>query len=182
MIWKWNISFVTGSWPEKEAYHRKEWSQGENKNNHRQNQRYDNRQVPERKPNTHPRHEENKPPLLVKRGKIKIRYCHGYIILIQFHNYELTKIVFKNNIIENDTPSKPVKPPEPQGEKITIDDLIKPPGRNSRPPKLVIILRGLPGAGKTFIVKHIKSQESEMGGDAPRILSLDDYFECDGEV
>ena len=77
---------------------------------------------------------------------------------------------------------KPAKPPEPQGEKITIDDLIKPPGRNSRPPKLVIILRGLPGAGKTFIVKHIKSQESEMGGEAPRILSLDDYFECDGEV
>ena len=51
-----------------------------------------------------------------------------------------------------------------------------------RAPKLVIILRGLPGAGKTFIVKHIKSQESEMGGEAPRILSLDDYFECDGEV
>ena len=40
----------------------------------------------------------------------------------------------------------------------------------------------MPGAGKTFIVKHIKSQESEMGGEAPRILSLDDYFECDGEV
>ena len=77
----------------------------------------------------------------------------------------------------------PIKPPpEPQGEKVTIDDLIKPPGRNSRPSKLVIIFRGLPGAGKTFIVKHIKSQESEMGGEAPRILSLDDYFECDGKV
>ena len=75
-----------------------------------------------------------------------------------------------------------VAPPEPQGEKITIDDLIKPPGRNSRPKKMVIIFRGLPGAGKTFIVKHIKTQESEMGGEAPRILSLDDYFECDGEV
>jgi len=73
------------------------------------------------------------------------------------------------------------KPPEPQGEQITIDDLIKLPGRNTRPSKLVIIFRGLPGAGKTFIVKHIKSQESEMGGEAPRILSLDDYFECDGK-
>ena len=90
--------------------------------------------------------------------------------------------VFVSIFIEPVHPIKPVKPPEPQGEKITIDDLIKPPGRNSRPPKLVIILRGLPGAGKTFIVKHIKSQESEMGGEAPRILSLDDYFECDGEV
>ena len=86
------------------------------------------------------------------------------------------------NISESNNQVKDTKPPEPQGEKITIDDLIKPPGRNSRPPKLVIILRGLPGAGKTFIVKHIKSQESEMGGEAPRILSLDDYFECDGEV
>ena len=79
-------------------------------------------------------------------------------------------------------PPKITPNPEPQGEKLTIDDLIKPPGRCTRPPKLVLILRGLPGAGKTFIVKHIKSQESEMGGEAPRILTLDDYFECDGKV
>ena len=72
--------------------------------------------------------------------------------------------------------------PEPQGDKVTIDDLIQPPGRYVRPPKLVIIFRGLPGAGKTFIAKYVKGQESEMGSEAPRILTLDDYFECDGKV
>ena len=72
--------------------------------------------------------------------------------------------------------------PELQGDKITIDDLIQKPGRNTRPPKLVIIFRGLPGSGKSFIARHVKNQEAEMGNDAPRILALDDYFECDGKV
>ncbi len=26
------------------------------------------------------------------------------------------------------------------------------------------------------------AKETELGSDPPRILSLDDYFECDGEV
>lgn len=51
-----------------------------------------------------------------------------------------------------------------------------------RPPKLVIIFRGLPGSGKSFLAKNLKALESEMGSEAPRILALDDYFECDGTV
>ena len=51
-----------------------------------------------------------------------------------------------------------------------------------RPPKIVVIFRGLPGSGKSFVAKNIKSQESSYGSEAPRILALDDYFECDGEV
>ena len=51
-----------------------------------------------------------------------------------------------------------------------------------RAPKIVIIFRGLPGSGKSFVAKSIKSQESSYGSEAPRILALDDYFECDGEV
>ena len=82
--------------------------------------------------------------------------------------------------VSSHSTSKPA--PEPQGDKVTIDDLIQPPGRHVRPPKLVIIFRGLPGAGKTFIAKNVKGQESEMGSEAPRILTLDDYFECDGKV
>lgn len=50
-----------------------------------------------------------------------------------------------------------------------------------RPPKIVVIFRGLPGSGKSFVAKNIKSQESSYGSEAPRILALDDYFECDGE-
>lgn len=63
-----------------------------------------------------------------------------------------------------------------------MEDLINPPGRYMRPPRIVIIFRGLPGSGKTFVAKNIKNQETSFGSEAPRILALDDYFECDGEV
>jgi Mrp family chromosome partitioning ATPase len=68
------------------------------------------------------------------------------------------------------------------GEVITLDDLLEPPGRYIRPPKIVVIFRGLPGSGKTFIAKNIKNKETELGSDAPRILDLDAYFESDGQV
>ena len=69
-----------------------------------------------------------------------------------------------------------------RGEITAIDDLIQPPGRYMRPPKLVIIFRGLPGSGKSYVAKHVKETESDLGSEAPRILALDDYFECDGQV
>ena len=72
--------------------------------------------------------------------------------------------------------------PQPLGETLAVDDLIQPPGRYMRPPKIVVIFRGLPGSGKSYVAKNIKSQESEFGSETPRILALDDYFECDGEV
>ena len=40
----------------------------------------------------------------------------------------------------------------------------------------MIILRGLPGSGKSPLAKKIKDVETENGASAPRILSLDDYF------
>lgn len=40
-----------------------------------------------------------------------------------------------------------------------IEDLLSPPGRNTRPPRLVIIMRGPPGSGKTFLAKLIKDKE-----------------------
>ena len=46
-----------------------------------------------------------------------------------------------------------------EGENIAIDDLIQPPGRYMRPPKLVIIFRGLPGSGKSFIAKVIELRQ-----------------------
>ncbi|XP_060860603.1 probable cyclin-dependent serine/threonine-protein kinase DDB_G0292550 isoform X2 [Metopolophium dirhodum] len=59
---------------------------------------------------------------------------------------------------------------------LTIETLLCPPGRPNRPSKIVIILRGLPGSGKSHVAKLIKEKEVAMGGQAPRILSLDDYF------
>ena len=75
-----------------------------------------------------------------------------------------------------------MKEPQPRGEVVQVDDLINPPGRYMRPPKIVMIFRGLPGSGKSFVAKSIKAQEAALGSEAPRILALDDYFECDGEV
>ncbi|KAF7270560.1 hypothetical protein GWI33_016512 [Rhynchophorus ferrugineus] len=64
---------------------------------------------------------------------------------------------------------------------ISLDQLIGTPGRFTRPPKIVIILRGPPGSGKTHLAKLIKDREVEKGGSAPRILSLDDYFMVEQE-
>ncbi|RLU15043.1 hypothetical protein DMN91_012930 [Ooceraea biroi] len=63
-----------------------------------------------------------------------------------------------------------------------VDDLLCPPGRQNRPPKIAVILRGPPGSGKSFVAKLIKDKEVEQGGSAPRILSLDDYFLVEKEV
>ncbi|XP_073442991.1 YLP motif-containing protein 1 [Dendrobates tinctorius] len=70
----------------------------------------------------------------------------------------------------------PVPPPEKKPEIKNVDDLLKKPGRGNRPDRIVVIMRGLPGSGKTHVAKLIRDKEVEYGGSAPRVLSLDDYF------
>ncbi|XP_013172902.1 PREDICTED: uncharacterized protein LOC106121689 isoform X1 [Papilio xuthus] len=64
---------------------------------------------------------------------------------------------------------------------VMIDDILEPPGREMRPKKIAIILRGLPGSGKSYLAKLIRDKEAEHGGTA-RIMSIDDYFMQEGEV
>ncbi|KAL5211302.1 hypothetical protein ABZP36_022149 [Zizania latifolia] len=59
---------------------------------------------------------------------------------------------------------------------ISACDLFKQPLRASRPDHIVIILRGLPGSGKSYLAKALRNLEVENGGNAPRIHSMDDYF------
>lgn len=66
-------------------------------------------------------------------------------------------------------------------EIISIEDLLNKPGRLTRPRNVVIILRGPPGAGKSYLAKLIKEKEQAMGGTAPRIIALDDYFMVEKE-
>ncbi|KAL1203917.1 hypothetical protein V5N11_011762 [Cardamine amara subsp. amara] len=59
---------------------------------------------------------------------------------------------------------------------IEVSHLLKPPHRSTRPDRFVIILRGLPGSGKSYVAKLLRDTEVENGGSAPRIHSMDDYF------
>ena len=45
---------------------------------------------------------------------------------------------------------------EPRIEVVKVEDLLILPGRRTRPPQIVVILRGLPGSGKTYVGKLIK--------------------------
>ncbi|XP_061785293.1 uncharacterized protein ylpm1 [Nerophis lumbriciformis] len=80
-------------------------------------------------------------------------------------------------------PTAPLAPPPqppPQVEKKpeikNVDDILKQPGRKSRPERIVIIMRGLPGSGKSHVAKLIRDKEVDCGGAPPRVLVLDDYF------
>ena len=66
------------------------------------------------------------------------------------------------------------------GKVVSLESILT-EERTSRPGKIVIILRGVPGAGKSHLARLIKEKEVEMGGEQPRTMALDDYFECDGE-
>ncbi|KAJ4826874.1 hypothetical protein Tsubulata_032453 [Turnera subulata] len=54
--------------------------------------------------------------------------------------------------------------------------LFRHPNRATRPEHIVIILRGLPGSGKSYLARLLRDLEVENGCDAPRIHSMDDYF------
>ena len=44
----------------------------------------------------------------------------------------------------------------PKAEKANVEDLLGNPGRKHRPERLVVIVRGPPGAGKTHVTKLLK--------------------------
>ncbi|KAK9073190.1 hypothetical protein SSX86_007514 [Deinandra increscens subsp. villosa] len=59
---------------------------------------------------------------------------------------------------------------------VDASHIFKQPHRASRPDHFVIILRGLPGSGKSYLAKMLRDIEVEHGGEAPRIHSMDEYF------
>lgn len=72
----------------------------------------------------------------------------------------------------------PLNPPQ-QPEKSKVVDAVnifRNPGRRTRPDRFVVILRGFPGSGKSYIAKTLRDVEVMNGGSAPRIHSMDDYF------
>lgn len=66
--------------------------------------------------------------------------------------------------------------PSDKSKVIDASHILKHPYRATRPDHLVVILRGLPGSGKSYLAKMLRDLEVENGGTAPRIHSMDDYF------
>eukprot|EP01121_Diplochlamys_sp_Union-15-3_P008172 TRINITY_DN2150_c0_g1_i2.p1 TRINITY_DN2150_c0_g1~~TRINITY_DN2150_c0_g1_i2.p1 ORF type:complete len:390 (+),score=76.01 TRINITY_DN2150_c0_g1_i2:55-1224(+) len=65
------------------------------------------------------------------------------------------------------------KPPEPP-EEVDAAWLFK--KDSQRPSKIVIIMRGLPGSGKTYMTNLFKNLEMKFFSNTSRINSIDDYF------
>lgn len=78
---------------------------------------------------------------------------YSYIFLFQETNlcYSLSLDTNKN-VAESTKTLELAKMPN----YTMVDDLLCPPGRQNRPPKIAIILRGPPGSGKSFVAKLIK--------------------------
>ncbi|XP_058105271.1 uncharacterized protein LOC131248818 [Magnolia sinica] len=73
----------------------------------------------------------------------------------------------------------PFQPKHSQPDKpkvINAAHLFRQPHRATRPDHIVVILRGLPGSGKSYLAKILRNLEVANGGNAPRIHSMDDYF------
>ncbi|KAK9845715.1 hypothetical protein WJX81_000397 [Elliptochloris bilobata] len=67
---------------------------------------------------------------------------------------------------------------EPKVAVTVVDarELFCAPGRATRPKRVAVVLRGLPGSGKTRISGRLRDAEVAVGGEPPRIHSIDDYF------
>jgi predicted kinase len=60
---------------------------------------------------------------------------------------------------------------------VDIRELLWLPGRSSRPAKIMIILRGAPGSGKSHLAKLIKMKEEKFVKNELRVISIHD-FQC----
>lgn len=62
-------------------------------------------------------------------------------------------------------------------DPLSIKDLLDFPGRSYRPSKIVFIIRGLPGSGKTHLARLIKeNEETNSQLTKIRLISMDNYY------
>jgi YLP motif-containing protein 1 len=74
------------------------------------------------------------------------------------------------------SPATAAAQPLPQPTVDALSLLSPGPGRTGRPKRIAVLLRGLPGSGKSHVARLMREKEVAAGGEPPRILSLDDYF------
>ncbi|KAK9104952.1 hypothetical protein Scep_021796 [Stephania cephalantha] len=90
--------------------------------------------------------------------------------------YRVPPIMRFNSSANEDQPFLMKRPSPDKPKVVDASNLFLPPNRATRPDHIVIILRGLPGSGKSYLAKMLRDLEVENGGSAPRIHSMDDYF------
>lgn len=59
---------------------------------------------------------------------------------------------------------------------VDVASLLFEPHRASRPHAIVVLVRGIPGSGKSWLAQRLRALEVENGCKAPRILSIDPFF------
>ncbi|KAL6541379.1 hypothetical protein OROHE_011087 [Orobanche hederae] len=90
-------------------------------------------------------------------------------------DFQAAKMASSNSFKgESEKPS--TGPSLDQPKVIDVSHILKHPHRANRPDHIVVILRGLPGSGKSYLAKMLRDLEVENGGSAPRIHSMDEYF------
>lgn len=63
---------------------------------------------------------------------------------------------------------------------VDIREILEEPGRSTRPEKIAIVLRGVPGSGKTYLAYLIERKEAEKGNRSQfKFLTMDEYFETE---
>lgn len=67
-------------------------------------------------------------------------------------------------------------------QKRSAAEIFLHPGRITRPAKTAIVLRGLPGSGKSCLAKLMKELEARHGAGELRVLSIDDYFLVESDI
>ncbi|CAF1032187.1 unnamed protein product, partial [Brachionus calyciflorus] len=84
----------------------------------------------------------------------------------------------KTSTQSQNTENTPKRPP------IKIENLLLKPHRDARAHKIVILLRGPSGSGKSFLANLIKQEEEKhvSSSDKPKCLSIDNYFITEQEA
>ena len=70
---------------------------------------------------------------------------------------------------------------DPYKDALCIDSFLCGPGRDTRPSRVAIILRGLTGSGKSYLTKLIVAKEKEKCGIEPKVFCVDDQYFKDSE-
>lgn len=84
-------------------------------------------------------------------------------------------------VISDDENWEEMEEYDPYKGALCIESFLCGPGREKRPSRVAIILRGLTGSGKSYLTKLIVAKEKEKCGIEPKVFCVDDQYVRDSE-